>query len=61
VISLQWQAMTTPRATRTSLRDAADLLAVVWSVPLAVLLVGAPVALAVAVVLWLGRWARSVF
>ena len=41
--------------------DGVHLLAVVWSVPLAVLLVGAPIALAIAVLLRLGRLALSAF
>ncbi len=41
--------------------DALRLLAVAWSVPLAMLLVGVPVAVTIAVVLWLGRLARHAF
>jgi hypothetical protein len=51
--------MTTVSSARTWLRDAVALLAVVWTIPLAILLVGAPVALAVALLLWLARLARS--
>lgn len=39
----------------TALLDAGGLLALVWSVPLAVLIVGGPVVLAIALVLWLVR------
>jgi hypothetical protein len=43
------------------LMDAVRLLALAWSVPFAMLLVGAPIALTIAVVLWLGRLARHAF
>ena len=39
----------------TALLDASGLLALVWAVPLAVLIVGGPIVLAVALVLWLVR------
>ena len=39
----------------TRLMDAIQLLGVVLSVPVAILLVGAPVALAIALLLWLAR------
>lgn len=39
--------------------DGVRLLGVVLSVPLAVLVVGAPIALALALLLWLGRLALS--
>ena len=45
----------------TVLMDAVDLLAVVLSVPLAVLLVGAPIALTIALLIWLGRLALNAF
>jgi hypothetical protein len=44
---------------RTVLMDSVQLLALVWSVPLAMLLVGAPIALAIALLVWLGRFALS--
>jgi hypothetical protein len=43
------------------LMDALRLLAAAWSVPLAMLLVGVPIALTIAVVLWLGQLARHAF
>lgn len=46
---------------RTVLTDAVDLLAVAWSVPFAVLLVGTPIALTIALLLWLGRLALGAF
>jgi hypothetical protein len=39
----------------TALLDAGSLLGLVWAVPLAVLIVGGPIALAIALVLWIGR------
>ena len=45
----------------SAIQDAVDGLAVVWSIPVAMLLVGAPIALAIGAVLWLGRWARAAF
>lgn len=39
----------------TALLDAAGLLALIWAVPLAVLIVGGPIALAIVLVLWLVR------
>jgi hypothetical protein len=53
--------MTTAGSQRTWFRDAVELLAVVWTIPLAILLVGAPIALAAALLLWLARLARSAF
>ena len=38
-----------------ALLDLGGLLAVVWAIPLAILLVGAPIAAAIALVLWLAR------
>ena len=52
---------TLPWRWSTALTDSVALLAVVWSIPLAVLLVGAPIALAITLVLWLGRFALSAF
>ena len=53
--------MSTARSERGLLRNAVDLLAVVLSVPLAILVVGTPVALGIALLLWIGRFARSLF
>lgn len=52
---------TLPWRWSTALTDSVTLLAVVWSLPLAVVLVGAPIALAITLVLWLGRFALGVF
>jgi hypothetical protein len=49
------QTMTTTGRWRRALADAAALLGVVWMVPVGILLVGAPIALAIALLLWLGR------
>ena len=38
-----------------------ELLAVVWSIPFVILLIGIPIALAVALVYWIGRLALSLF
>jgi hypothetical protein len=51
--------MTTTGRWRTRLADAAALLAVVWVFPVGILLVGAPVALAIALLLWIGRLVRG--
>jgi hypothetical protein len=53
--------MTTTGSERAFLRNAVDLLAVVVSVPLAILVVGTPIALAIALLLWIGRFARGLF
>jgi len=53
--------MTTAERWRTGLADAAALLAVVWVVPAGILLVGAPVALVIALLLWVGRLVRGAF
>jgi hypothetical protein len=45
----------------TTLKDAVTLLGVVWSIPVAVLVVGTPVALAIASLLWLVRIGLSAF
>jgi hypothetical protein len=50
--------MTTRRWT-TGLMDAIHLLGVAVSVPIAVLLVGAPIALAIALLLWIARMVRA--
>jgi hypothetical protein len=41
----------------TGLMDALQLLGLVLSVPIAILLVGAPIAMAIALLLWLARLA----
>ena len=46
---------------KTVLTDSVELLGLVWSIPLAILLVGTPIALAIALLLWLGRLALSGF
>jgi hypothetical protein len=53
------RAMQPRRWWRTVVMDSVQLLALVWSVPLAMLLVGAPIALALALLVWLGRLALS--
>jgi hypothetical protein len=53
--------MTTTGSERGLLRDTVDLLTVVMSIPLAILVVGTPIALAIAILLWIGRFARSLF
>jgi hypothetical protein len=45
----------------TTLMDGVMLLGVVWSIPVAVLVVGTPVALAIAFLLWLVRFALRAF
>jgi hypothetical protein len=45
----------------TALMDGVMLLGVVWSIPVAVLVVGTPVALAIAFLLWLVRLALGAF
>jgi hypothetical protein len=45
----------------TTLLDGVVLLGVVWSIPVAVLLVGTPVAVAIALLLWLVRLALNAF
>lgn len=44
-----------PSRLGTALMDLGGLLALVWAVPLAILLVGAPIAGAIALLLWLVR------
>jgi len=53
--------MTTTARWRAGLADAAALLAVVWVIPVGILLAGAPVALAIALLLWIARLARGAF
>jgi hypothetical protein len=45
----------------TALMDGVMLLGIVWSIPVAVLVVGTPVALAIAFLLWLVRLALAAF
>lgn len=45
----------TPRSWRTVLLAPFELLVVAWSVPVVILLIAAPIGLAVAAFLWLGR------
>jgi hypothetical protein len=45
----------------TALMDGVMLLGIVWSIPVAVLVVGTPVALAIAFLLWLVRLALGAF
>jgi hypothetical protein len=51
---------TTPRW-RIALADGANLLAVVWVVPVAILAVGAPIALLGALAVWVARLVRHAF
>ena len=53
--------MATPGRWRRALADTAALLGVVWMVPVGILVVGAPIALAIAILLWLARLARGAF
>ena len=46
---------------RTTVIDGLSLLAFAWSIPFAILLIGAPLALTISLVLWLGRLARGAF
>ena len=46
---------------RTALTDGVALLALAWTIPFAILLVGAPVALTIALLLWVGRLALNAF
>lgn len=41
--------------------DAGDLLALAWGLPLAILVVGTPVALAITLAIWIVRMARGAF
>lgn len=49
------------RGWRTALADGLSLLALAWTIPFAILLVGAPVALTIAFALWVGRLALNAF
>lgn len=46
---------------REAASDAGDVFALAWGLPAAILAVGAPLALGVVVVLWLGRMALGAF
>ncbi len=46
---------------RTAIADSVDLLAIVWSIPLVMAVVGTPVVLTIALLLWLARLASSAF
>jgi hypothetical protein len=50
-----------PSRWRVAAEDSIELLALVWSIPLAMVVVGTPIALAVALLLWLGRVTLSAF
>jgi len=47
------------RRWRTGALDAVGLIAVAWSIPLAILLVGTPIVLVVVLLRMLARWALS--
>ena len=53
--------MTTTSRWRNAVADALRLLAVIWVIPVAILAVGAPVALAGALAVWIGRLVRHAF
>jgi hypothetical protein len=53
--------MTTTPRWRIAISDAAGLLAVIWVIPVAILAVGAPIALAGALAVWIGRLVRHAF
>lgn len=46
---------------RGVLVDGGDLIVLTWALPVAVLVVGTPIALAITGGLWLGRWAMNAF
>ncbi|MEO8678241.1 MAG: hypothetical protein ABI665_04295 [Vicinamibacterales bacterium] len=48
---------TTPSPAKTLLLDSLGGIAVIWAIPLAIVVVGAPIALAFAGVRWLANWA----
>jgi hypothetical protein len=52
IIALRWSGRLT---------DAVGLLLLAWSIPFAVLLVGIPIALAIVLLLWVGRLALGAF
>jgi hypothetical protein len=51
----------TPVTAGGIVKDAAALLTLVFFIPFAILLVGTPVALLIALLLWLGRMASGAF
>jgi hypothetical protein len=53
--------VTSPPVSWNRVMDGVTLLAVVWSIPIAVLAVGTPIALTIAFVLWLVRLALNAF
>jgi hypothetical protein len=46
---------------RAALVNAFELVAVVWSIPLVIVAIGAPLALAIVALLWLARWVLGAF
>ena len=46
---------------RTAFVNAVELMAVVWSIPFVIVAIGAPLALAIAALLWLARWVLGAF
>ena len=54
-------AMATTARWRTAFSDVIDLIGVVWVIPVAILAVGAPVALVGALAVWVGRLIRHAF
>lgn len=46
---------------RSALADGLALLALAWTIPFAILLVGTPVALTIALLLWISRLALNAF
>ena len=46
---------------RSALADGVALLALAWTIPFAILLVGTPVALTIALLLWIGRLVLNAF
>lgn len=53
--------MTTTWRWSRLLTDGLEVLGVVWALPVAILVIGAPVALALALVVWLGRMGLRAF
>lgn len=53
--------ITSPLVSWSTLMDGVTLLGVLWSIPLAVLVVGTPIVLTIAFVLWLVRLALTAF
>jgi len=49
-------ATTAPPAWKTLLIDSIGLVVAVWSIPVAILLIGAPIVLAAGLVMTLARW-----